>query len=60
LIPTAPANRRDVEKWTLFKPDLLQIRIQIRKFNGQSAIDEAAYATDGARLGFEKVRFCIG
>jgi hypothetical protein len=31
LIPTTPANRRDVEKWTLFDPDLLQIRIQTSK-----------------------------
>ena len=31
MIPTTPANRRDVEKWTLFDPDLLQIRIQTSK-----------------------------
>jgi hypothetical protein len=31
LIPRTPVDRRDVEKWTLFNPDLLQIRIQISK-----------------------------
>jgi hypothetical protein len=31
LISTTPANRRNVKKWTLFDPDLLQIRIQTSK-----------------------------
>jgi hypothetical protein len=31
LIPTTPANRRDSKKWTLFDPDLLQIKIQTSK-----------------------------